>query len=203
MQLLSPNPFGLPPAPEADIQALQRDIGFSNAYAHFLRTQNGMSLLRMEHDPAQARWLRPHPTSSSEAHANWRELHSFATHAPHSVEMLHADNPLADWFLEIGCDPAGNPFVEVLHGQHRGKIASLDHDLFAGAQDRAEMLQDLELGHINALDLDAQADALCDEALGLVWWHAHDMQHFVQHCLHCDADFWGFVVDEPGLHPPI
>lgn len=41
MKVLFPNPFGRRPAPEQAIRALQHRIGFSDAYADFLQTQNG------------------------------------------------------------------------------------------------------------------------------------------------------------------
>lgn len=48
MQVLFPNPFGSTPATAQEIQALQAHIGFSDAYADFLRTQNGFSVMAME-----------------------------------------------------------------------------------------------------------------------------------------------------------
>ena len=75
-------------------------------------------------------------------------------------------------------------------------------DLFAAAQDLPEFLADMELSHIADLSLSEQADALCDASQGLVWFHAKSMRSFVTQCIHCtqaDGDFWGFVVDEPGI----
>lgn len=199
MQILFPNPFGGPIAPENDIRALQAHIGFSDAYADFLRTQNGYSLYKMELSGDFAAYVQP-SDAASENRANFRALHSFAAQDPHyDLESDQAEFLLADWFLSIGCDPAGNPFVEVLHGQHKGKIGSLDHDLFLGAEDLAGFFSDMELEHIAALSLAEQADALCDAELGLIWFHARDMKTFTAHCIHFEDDFWGFMVDEPGL----
>ncbi|BEP56719.1 hypothetical protein GmRootV118_39630 [Variovorax sp. V118] len=197
MKVLFPNPFGRAPASAQAVDALQRRLGFSDAYAAFLRTQNGFSLYEMEQAGDIAAYVRPDGTASSASHANFRVLNSFGASDPHcDLETLQAESLLAAWFLDIGSDPAGNPFVEVLHGRHKGRIASLDHDLFAGKLDTQEFLADMELTHLPSLSLDAQADALCDEAQGLVWFHASDMQSFLDHCIHCDDDFWGFVVDE-------
>ena len=204
MQVLFPNPFGAAPAPEKDIQALQAHIGFSDAYADFLRTQNGFSLWTMENAADIQPYAQPSPLQSEEKYANFRALNSFAAQDPHydphyDLEAEQADFLLADWFLNIGSDPAGNPFVEVLHGQHKGKIGSLDHDLFAGAEDLPEFLENMALSHIAPLSLAEQADALCDPEQGLIWFHARDMRAFTTHCLYCDDSFWGFVVDEPGI----
>ena len=58
---------------------------------------------------------------SEERYANLRVLNSFAAQDPYyDLESEQADFLLADWFLNIGSDPAGNPFVEVLHGRHKG-----------------------------------------------------------------------------------
>ena len=200
MQVLFPNPFGAAPAPEKDIQALQAHIGFSNAYADFLRTQNGFSLWTMENAADIQPYAKPSPLQSEEKYANFRALNSFAAQDPHyDLEAEQADFLLADWFLNIGSDPAGNPFVEVLHGQHKGKIGSLDHDLFLGASDLQEFFGNMELDHIATLSLADQADALCDSKLGLIWLHARDLNHFTVRCIHCDDDFWGFVVDDPKI----
>lgn len=200
MQILFPNPFGAPAAAERDILALQAHIGFSDAYADFLRSQNGFSLWTMENAADIQPYVKPSPLQSEERYANFRALHSFAAQDPHyDLESEQAEFLLASWFLNIGCDPAGNPFVEVLHGQHKGKIASLDHDLFAGAEDLQEFLADMELEHIAALSLAEQADTLCDESTGLAWFHARDMRSFTAHCIYCDDSFWGFIVDEPGI----
>lgn len=200
MQILFPNPFGAQPAPEKDIQSLQAHIGFSESYADFLRTQNGFSMLTMEESADISAHIRPSPVQSEERYANLRVLNSFAAQDPYyDLESEQAEFLLADWFLNIGSDPAGNPFVEVLHGRHKGKIGSLDHDLFAGAENRQEFLDEMELGHIAALSLAEQADALCDDSLGLIWFHARDMSAFTAHCIYCDETFWGFVVDEPGI----
>ena len=200
MQILFPNPFGAPAAAEQDILALQAHIGFSDAYANFLRSQNGFSLWTMENAADIQPYVKPSPLQSEERYANFRALNSFAAQDPHyDLESEQAEFLLANWFLNIGCDPAGNPFVEVLHGQYKGKIASLDHDLFAGAEDLQEFLADMELEHIAALSLAEQADALCDESTGLAWFHARNMRSFTAHCIYCDNSFWGFIVDEPGI----
>ena len=199
MHITFPNPYGARPASQAQIASLQQRIGFSDAYADFLRMQNGFSMLRMETAANRDRFLTASDQILSEQHANFRDLHSFVPDQDiDDVARLHGQQVFARWFLEIGFDPAGNPFVEVLHGQHRGKIGSLDHDLFAGADSESAFLSDIELPHIATWSWADQADALCAADLGLVWMHARSMQSFVQQ-LHCDAQFWGFVVDEAGL----
>lgn len=200
MQILFPNPFGAPLASNCDIAALQAHIGFSDAYAVFLRAQNGFSLWTMENAADIQSYVKPSPLHSEEKYANFRALNSFGAQDPHyDLESEQAEFLLAHWFLNIGSDPAGNPFVEVLHGQHKGKIGSLDHDLFAGAEDLQEFLENMELSHIAPLSLAEQADALCDQEQGLIWFHACDMHNFIAHCIYSDDGFWGFVVDEPGI----
>ena len=200
MQILFPNPFGAPPASNYDIAALQAHIGFSDAYADFLRAQNGFSLWTMENAADIPSYVKPSPLHSEEKYANFRALNSFGAQDPHyDLESEQAEFLLAHWFLNIGSDPAGNPFVEVLHGQHKGKIGSLDHELFAGAEDLQEILANMELSHIAPMSLAEQADALCDQEQGLIWFHARDMHNFIAHCIYSDDGFWGFVEDEPGI----
>src|SRR5256885_10229146 len=74
--------------------------------------------------------------------------------------------------MVIGHDPGGNPFVEVLHGAFKGRIGSLDHDLFAGCEDLEQFLEEMELNGFAAASVDEQTDMLCDEDQGLIWFHA-------------------------------
>lgn len=199
MKVLFPNPYGRPAASIEQIQAYQKAVGFSDEYAHFLREQNGFSLWDMENSADCQQFLQPSNTASDNR-ANFRVLNNFRGNDPHyDLEELQAENLFNRHFLEIGSDPAGNPFVEVLLGQHKGKIGSLDHDLFAGAQDWDEFLSNMELQHIQSLSLQAQTDALCDGELGLIWFHALSIQAFVQHCIYSAEDFWGFIVDQENI----
>ncbi|RDI07179.1 SMI1/KNR4 family protein [Comamonas sp. AG1104] len=200
MQVLFPNPFGQPAASAQEVAALQAHIGFSDAYAQFLITQNGFSMYALEQASDHASYLQHSTEIASESHANFADLFSFgAQQHQEDLKTVQSEFLLARWFVAIGHDQGGNPFVEVLHGRHKGKIGSLDHDLFLGASDLQEFFGDMELEHIAALSLADQADALCDPTLGLIWFHASDLNHFTACCIHCDDGFWGFVVDEPKI----
>lgn len=199
MKVQFPNPYGQPaPRPER-VREFQEKIGFSNAYCEFLTTQNGFSLLALEQASNHSMFLCAND-ATHEGRANLRELYSFRANDPHyDLEEQQADNLFASHFLLIGSDPAGNPFVEILIGQHKGKIGSLDHDLFICASDLSELFTNLDIAHLTTASSAQQADALCDPAQGLVWFHAPGMKEFIQHCIHCDMeDFWGFVVDHPA-----
>lgn len=115
------------------------------------------------------------------------------------MEDHQRENLFAAHFMVIGHDPGGNPFVEVLHGAFKGRIGSLDHELFAGCEDLEQFLEEMELSGFSAASVDEQTDMLCDEDQGLIWFHASSMDSFLQQCVFCDEDGSGFVVDEPGL----
>ena len=95
-------------------------------------------------------------------------------------------------------DPGGNPFVEVLHGAFKGRIGSLDHELFAGCEDLEQFLEEMELSGFPPPAWTSRPTC-CDEDQGLIWFHASSMDSFLQQCVFCDEDGSGFVVDEPGL----
>src|SRR2546427_821825 len=109
--------------------------GFSDAYAQFLITQNGLDFDRLEAAPDREDYLQA-DDETGDNHAWLRTLHHFRAGSEHcDVEDHQRENLFAAHFMVIGHDPGGNPFVEVLHGAFKGRIGSLDHDLFAGCED--------------------------------------------------------------------
>lgn len=199
MKVQFPNPYGQPTPLAELVHDFQQRVGFSHDYAEFLLSQNGFSFLALEKASDRDLFLLPNDATAV-GHAGLRALNSYRADDPHfDLEQLHADNLFAHHFLEIGSDPAGNPFVEVLRGAHKGKIASLDHDLFASAAHLDAFLREMELAHLLNASVEEQADVLCDPSLGLVWFHARSMKDFTQHCIFCDAQFGGFVVDQDSI----
>jgi hypothetical protein len=151
--------------------ALQAHIGFSDAYADFLRTQNGFSLYKME-----LRATLPPIFSPASGQRKPRQL-------PRAAQLCAQDphydlSPIRPNFcwptgLSIGHDPAGNPFVEVLHGQHKGKIGSLDHDLFLGADlQSSSAIWSWSILRHSASPIRPMH---CAIQLGLIWFHARDL----------------------------
>ena len=197
MKVQFPNPYGKPTPLLELVQDFQKVVGFSHDYAEFLLSQNGFTFQALEEADDRDLFLLPND-ATAEGKADLRALNSFSAEDPYyDLEKLQEDNLFAPHFLEIGSDPAGNPFVEVLVGQHKGKIGSLDHDMYAAAQDLKAFLHEMKLEHLISASVEQQADEFCHEELGLIWFHADSMKDFTQHCIHCDADFNGFIVDQP------
>jgi hypothetical protein len=199
MQVRFPNPFGLALPDAQAVREYQAAQGFSDAYAQFLITQNGLDFDRLEAAPDRDDYLLVDDASDGN-HAYLRNLHHFRADSEHfDVEEHQRENLFAAHFMVIGHDPGGNPFVEVLHGAFKGRIGSLDHDLFAGCEDLEQFLEEMERDGFADADVAVQADMLCDEDLGLIWFHATSLDSFVQQCVFCDEEYSGYVVDEPGL----
>ncbi|WP_052014139.1 hypothetical protein [uncultured Delftia sp.] len=199
MQVRFPNPFGLALPDAQAVREYQAAQGFSDAYAQFLITQNGLDFDRLEAAPDREDYLQA-DDETGDNHAWLRTLHHFRAGSEHyDVEDHQRENLFAAHFMVIGHDPGGNPFVEVLHGAFKGRIGSLDHELFAGCEDLEQFLEEMELNGFAAASVDEQTDMLCDEDQGLIWFHASSMDSFLQQCVFCDEDGSGFVVDEPGL----
>lgn len=124
MQVLFPNPFGQPAASAQEVAALQAHIGFSDAYAQFLITQNGFSMYALEQASDHASYLQHSTAIASESHANFADLFSFgAQQHQEDLKTVQSEFLLARWFVAIGHDQGGNPFVEVLHGRHKERSA--------------------------------------------------------------------------------
>lgn len=199
MQVRFPNPFGLALPDAQAVREYQAAQGFSDAYAQFLITQNGLDFDRLEAAPDREVYLLA-DDETGDNHAWLRTLHHFRAGSEHcDVEDHQRENLFAANFMVIGHDPGGNPFVEVLHGAFKGRIGSLDHELFAGCEDLEQFLEEMELNGLAAASVDEQTDMLCDEDQGLIWFHARSLDSFLQQCVFCDEDGSGFVVDEPGL----
>ena len=98
-------------------------------------------------------------------------------------------------FLPIGVDYGGNPIVEVLAGARRGWVGSLDHELFASSGSFEELVEALALDADASDSADDKAQALCDEDLGLIWWHAASLDQLLAHALHLDDEGRGYVLD--------
>ncbi|MDR0225155.1 MAG: hypothetical protein LBI66_01945 [Burkholderiaceae bacterium] len=199
MQVRFPNPFGLAMPDTQAVRDYQAEQGFSDAYAQFLSAQNGLDFTRLQADPDRGAYLLEDDEPQG-THADLRVLHHFRAGSEHyDVEAHQRDNLFASHFMVIGHDHGGNPFVEVLRGSLRGRIGSLDHEMFAGCDDLQEFSEEMELDGFADAEAGEQADMLCDPDLGLIWFHADNLELFLQQCIHCDQDYAGFVVDQPGL----
>lgn len=198
MKIRFPNPYGYFPPPAAEaVTTLQSQSGFSEDYAEFLRTQNGLSFDRLgAAGDAASRYLHGQPDAP--AYPDLRVLYGYQCGDPH-YELGDRLNPEGNMFhrvlLAVGEGYDGNLYVEVLAGQHKGCIASLDHELHAASDSLQDFCDEMELGDPDALSAAALADRLMDEDLGLAWKHADSFDQFLCECVHLDTEGGGFVRD--------
>lgn len=202
-----PNAFGLTLPQRADAVAAQQRYGFSDALRDFLLTQNGFDFeAEANPTPAQAPDWPPRPDADPDGCAELRYLYGLNA----AAEYLDLDSNaqghalFAGVFMPMGVDYGGNLIVEVLAGSRKGWIGSLDHEMFASSDDLDDLAEQLELDCAGDSSPDEKAEALCDDDLGLVWWHASSLTQFLAQCVYLDDSGSGFVVDavqEVGTEP--
>lgn len=193
-----PNSHGFDAADPQAIAQAQAQFGFSDALRDFLMMQNGF-----EADGASADdWPCVDPIDADNIESCARVRYLFGVDAPEDytnlVSQARALDMFAGVFMPIGDDHGGNPLVEVLAGERKGWIGSLDHDLFASSEDFDGLASALDLNCSADDTAQVKAQALCDLALGLVWWHAQSLAEFTARCLHIDDDGNCFVLDTEG-----
>ena len=196
MQVMFPNPFGGGPLPSAQaVQDLQSQHGFSDALAQFYLQQNGFDTNRMDAEPEAAKaFLRGAEVDSSRC-ADLASL--LALNADKAYMDLGAEvesNFFSGLCFPIGAGYGGNLYVEILCGRHKGFIADLNHELFFGCDSFEAFLDEMELD-VQGLSRDQVMDTLCDPDSDLVWFHARDMQQFLNDCVFRDENGNCFVRD--------
>lgn len=200
MQKLNfPNNLGYRlPEPES-VRELQRNAGFSNAYAHYLLTQNGADLDLLDDYNGTHPSLVPSDTEETGPYL--RTLYGLDTGETY-YDLRDCYNPgdlLAPYFFPIGEDKGGSPFVEILHGRYQGHIASLDYDMYIGCGNPQELATQMEIENFGLLSLAEQTNALCDPKIGLAWFHASTIDEFLNDCIYYDNHLNCRVLDAPSV----
>lgn len=193
-RVLFPNPFGEIPA-DAAVTELEERFAFSTAYAAFLRTQNGFRFFALEEGADRQRYLTM--GADSETTLDIAQLFTVAE-LPAAQHRIRA---LGKWFFSIGKGYGGDQYAEVLHGNHRGSIVHLNHEVFLGTssfEQIAENYDNFEEYDVDFFELSvsSQADFLVDTvALDLAAKVASSAEEFVASCIQCDpAGFLGRCV---------
>ena len=196
MQVIFPNPFSGGPLPSAQaVQDLQGQHGFSDALAQFYLKQNGFDHGRLDEDPeADKAFLRGGEDDSSGC-ADLARLFALNADEPY-MDLGDAieSNMFAGLCFPIGESYGGNLYVEILCGRYKGFIADLDHELYLGSDSFEAFLDEMELD-VQGLSGDQVMDTLCDPDSDLVWFHARDMQQFLNDCVFRDENGNCFVRD--------
>lgn len=188
MHVLFPNRFGFTPADETTVAELSRRFEFSPSYGEFLATQNGWKAA--EH-ATSAESLAP-SSITSKGCPDLKCLFAVGTESSdiNWALELQLDHPLLAVFFPIGVDYGGNIYAEVLAGQRKGAVGSLDQAM------ESAVLEVLDLSQLNE-----SADDLTDPELGLFWQHADGFEEFLSH-IHLDDRGVGFVHDRDGHDDP-
>jgi hypothetical protein len=204
MKILFPNPLGYKLPTQARVLAYQQQLGFSDDYADFLLTQNGFSFKPYDEDTDVCIEYAKYSAQSdnnSEGHSDLSVLYGFDS--GDEYYDLSDNQPGLDifkgLFFPIGVGYGGNDYVEVLAGKYKGYVGSLDHDMYAGAEDLDEFIDNMELEGYQDAPSDEQANMLADPDLGLMWFHATSMKEFVADCVHYDETGNGFARDADSV----
>jgi len=193
-----PNPFGDQAAASSAVAALQKQLGFSDAYASLLGGQNGFRVGTLEDAKGRDAFLAP--TDATSPGLDFAQLFTVAElgDAQRRIRSLGA------WFVAIGKGYGGDQYAEVLHGAHRGSIVHLNKEIFLGASSFSEIAEgydDFEDFDIDfkKLSVGQQADFLVEtEDLDLVARMAPSIDDFLALCVHCDTErFMGCAVAAP------
>lgn len=196
MRLLFPNPWGFAPPESRAVEEMRARFGFSQAYADFLLTQNGV--LFDEVDIGVDRYLAPSDAAPDER-PDIRALYGLDSGSEHYELRDGLDDWMfLSWLFPIGADYGGNVYVEVLHGSRQGFVASLDHEMFLGNASLEDYLDDAGLDDFFDFGADVQSDFLTSPDTGLAWLHATNFKEFTDSCLHVSKGRGGFVVDSAG-----
>ena len=196
MQVMFPNPFGGGPLPSAQaVQDLQSQHGFSDALAQFYLRQNGFNSQAMDADPEAAQAFLRGGEADPPGAADLARLFALNADKAHmDLGAALASNLFAGLCFPIGKSFGGDLYVEILCGRYQGFIASLDHELYLGIPSLDEVLDELVLD-VQGMSRDQVMDTLCDPDSDLVWFHARDMQQFLNDCVFWDENGNCFVRD--------
>jgi hypothetical protein len=204
MKIIFPNPAGFKLPTKANVLAYQKLHGFSDQYADFLIAQNGFSFKPYDEDTDACAAYAKYSTESdnnAEGHSDLSALYGFES-GDEYYDLEDNQQGLDIFkgvFFPIGVGYGGNDYVEVLAGKYKGYIGSLDHDMYAGAKDLDEFIDNMELEGYQDAPRDQQANMLADPDLGLLWLHATSMKEFAAECVHYDEQGTGFARDADSV----
>lgn len=181
IKITFPNPFCYPLPIKVEVTKLQTDYGFSDKYAAYLMMQNGFLGDQFIDSENKETYLLGKETSYS--FQDLRNLYAFnATEEYDDLVKNQEYNIFKDYFFIIGNDYAGNKFVEVKTGKHKGKIGCIDHDLYASNESIESFFEELDFSNYKEMNQEDRYNELFDDDLGLIIFHANNMNDFIENC---------------------
>ncbi len=180
LKIIFPNSFTTGKSKTENIENLQNQFNFSNEYANFLNIQNGFDGYDFDDasDKKRQKYLQKTTIELPDYYLNdIKNLYS-------SEELIeeNKDNIFRDYLLMIGVDKGGNNFVEVLHGQFKGYIGFIDHEMYAGSDNMEEFIETFSLENFEKSTLEERTDMLCDEDI-MMQFYAKNMHDFIENCI--------------------
>ncbi len=176
-----PNPFGYNKQTNSELENAKTEYGFSNEFSAFLKKQNGFNGHDFIDSEVKENYLTP--IDLTNFNQDFKTLYSYnATEEYDDLIKNQEFNIFKDHFFIIGSDLAGNEFVEVKTGLHKGKIGCLDHELYASCENIEAFFEDLELGNYKDMTEEERYKELFNEDFGLIAFHANNMTDFIENC---------------------
>ncbi len=196
MKVLFPNPYGFALPDEPSVRALQRKHGFSDGYAMFLLTQNGLEIDRLADDDRRSRYLVATGEEPPEQSSDLRALYGLKSGSRYYELTDQFENFIfIEQFFPIGVSYGGDEYVEILAGKSKGRIVSLDHEYYASSRTLADFVQTFQLKGFFEADNDRRCDMLMNDGVGVAWVHAPSIAEFLDGGVRCGEDSSGYVRD--------
>lgn len=175
------NPFGYKIPNDKDIEEARVKYNFSDDYSTFLKTQNGFFADEFIVSTEKENYLLN--IDESESNQDFKMLYAFNAIEEYQDLLKNQEyNIFKDYFFIIGSDLAGNEFVEINSGLHKGKIGCIDHEMYSNFNDIEDYFSELELGEYNELTKEERYDKILNEDFGLIAFHANDINDFLENC---------------------
>ena len=183
--------FGFGKADAEKIKEAQKQFGFSDDYAAFLRTENGFdgALFDEEDIDDDELFLTKTNENISDFYQDLAFLFGIGNSLKEYQDLLYCNqsNIFSKHFFVIGRDGGGNEFVEILNGKYKGYIGCIDHDMYVTCETFAEFLTEMDENNLVKKSIDEQCDFLADEDFGLLALHATNMEDFTLNKLYVDC----------------
>ncbi len=138
-----PNNHGKKKADPEAVKKLQSEYHFSDQYAHFLLTQNGLNL----DTPLSTQELKSNIPAKKVAESTFdlRYIYDFNVHSEFTdvIAVNKEENSFLPYFFYIGRGYDGSAYAEVCVGKEKGKIIFINGDVFIGDESPQEIADNL------------------------------------------------------------
>lgn len=179
-----PNPYGKAQPSKETVFDLQKQYHFSEQYADFLLTQNGIDF---DNDLSN-KYLNSIEVDEDYVHPcfDLRYLYGVSSDSEFT-DLLgrNEDNYFLPYFFMIGRGYDGSAYAEVCFGEKKGTIIFLDAEVYMGSENIDVLLDNLDVDEDQRSHLAPQeiADLLLDPDLGLTTIMSDSISSFLNEML--------------------